>query len=71
LARIKELEEHMDKLEYESLLLKKKLGILTAEEEDRMRELEARFKMNDLSRIEGEDNGEDSHLFDEENMLGE
>ena len=36
-------------------MLRKKLGLLTDEEEDRMRELEARFKMNDLSRIDGDD----------------
>ena len=55
LARLKELEENIDRLEYESLLLRKKLGLLTDEEEDRMRELEARFKMNDLSRIDNDE----------------
>lgn len=70
LARLKELEENIDRLEYESLLLRKKLGLLTDVEEDRMRELEARFKMNDLSRIDGDD-VEDTHIYDDQNMLNE
>lgn len=70
LARLKELEENIDRLEYESLLLRKKLGLLTDEEEDRMRELEARFKMNDLSRIDGDD-VEDTQIYDDKNMLNE
>jgi hypothetical protein len=70
LTRLKELEENIDRLEYESLLLRKKLGLMTDDEEDRMRELEARFKMNDLSRIDNDD-VEDTQIYDERNMLNE
>ena len=54
------MEENYDKLDYEYLLQKQKLFSLTSEELERLRELEAKLKMNDLSHIEKDENVEDS-----------
>lgn len=46
---INDKEDHIEKLEYDILMLKKKLGTLSLEEEERLKLLETKFKMNDLS----------------------
>jgi hypothetical protein len=59
----------LERLEYQELLMKKKLGLLTEEEMERLRYLEQKFKMMDeVSIIE---KTEDQNINDEneENML--
>ena len=39
-------EDEIEKLDYEILMLKKKMGMLTPEEEQRLKDLETKFKMD-------------------------
>jgi len=49
---IVEQEDMIDRLDYEILLLKRKLGLLGEEEALRLKELETKFKMDEESKIE-------------------
>ena len=51
------------------MLLKKKLGLLSPEEEERLRQLEAKFKMDEQSEIK--ELGEEEQVEDEDNIFGE
>lgn len=56
-------EERIDELTWEILKLKQKLGLLTAEEEELLKQMEAKRKMDDLSVIQKDDD----KLYEEEN----
>ena len=59
---IHKFEDEIDRLEYEILLMKQKLGLLTEEEAQKLRELETKFKMNEMSMIEGNNNQEEGDI---------
>mmetsp|Transcript_34495 Transcript_34495/g.25593 ORF Transcript_34495/g.25593 Transcript_34495/m.25593 type:complete len:111 (+) Transcript_34495:1331-1663(+) len=52
--KIHEYEDEIERLEYEILMLKRKLGLLSPEEEERLKLLETKRKMNDISEINKE-----------------
>ena len=69
---MKQLEEDIEKLEYDELIQKKKMGHLSEEEEERLKLLESKQKMNELSQISSEEHDEvnEENPF-EDNQYGE
>ena len=66
-----ELEDDIDRLTYEILQLKKKMGLLTEEEEQMLKQLETKFKMNEMSIIgkqEDELEKEENPFSEQENL---
>lgn len=70
-------KDQIEKLDYDILMLKKKLGLLTPEEEERLKELEAKLGMDKFSEIKSQHEETNEMLeanenpFQEQNQLND